>query len=56
MYFIVPIDLFPDLVIPILGWTDDFVIFYAAGRFLLRHAPPELIEHYLPPDNRTHIE
>jgi uncharacterized membrane protein YkvA (DUF1232 family) len=47
LYFILPLDLFPDLVIPILGWTDDLVIFYVAGRFLLRHAPPELIEHYL---------
>ncbi|MDZ7261440.1 MAG: DUF1232 domain-containing protein [candidate division KSB1 bacterium] len=46
LYALSPWDFLPDFLIPILGWTDDVIIFIAAARYFLRACPREVVmEH-----------
>jgi uncharacterized membrane protein YkvA (DUF1232 family) len=46
-YLISPIDLIPDFLIPFIGEMDDLAVLLAAMRFLLRQAPPNVLEEHL---------
>lgn len=47
VYLVSPIDLIPDFLFPVLGWTDDIVVVFAAARFLFRHCPPEVLNEHM---------
>jgi len=41
-YFIIPIDLIPDLI-PILGYSDDFAVLFATVRMIAMYIDPQVI-------------
>jgi len=47
VYVLSPIDLIPDLLIPILGQVDDLIIVIAALRYFMRKCPPELVAEHV---------
>lgn len=46
-YFLLPIDLIPDFVLPLIGHLDDIAVLLAGMRFLLRQTPPSVLEDHL---------
>lgn len=46
VYFVSPIDLLPDFLIPGLGSLDDLAIIAIALRYFIRLAPPELVREH----------
>lgn len=46
-YLISPLDLIPDFIFPLLGWTDDVFVVFAAARYLLRSAPPAVLNEHV---------
>jgi uncharacterized membrane protein YkvA (DUF1232 family) len=47
IYVVSPIDFIPDFFLPVIGQMDDLAILLAGLRFLLRQAPPNVIEEHL---------
>ena len=47
VYVISPIDLVPELLIPLFGYTDDLLLTVVAGRYLLRKTPPEITAEHV---------
>ena len=47
IYVISPIDLFPDLMIPIIGHVDDLIIMIAALQYFLKKCPPEIVAEHI---------
>ncbi len=47
VYVVSPIDLLPDFVLPVLGYTDDLAILLAALRFLFNLTPPNVLQEHL---------
>jgi uncharacterized membrane protein YkvA (DUF1232 family) len=46
LYFIAPIDLFPDFLIPILGHLDDLLVLSFSLRWFLKRCPRDVVmEH-----------
>jgi uncharacterized membrane protein YkvA (DUF1232 family) len=39
LYTLVPLDLFPDFVVPVAGYLDDLVMLWLSLRWLTRSAP-----------------
>jgi uncharacterized membrane protein YkvA (DUF1232 family) len=39
VYFISPIDLVPDFVVPVVGWLDDATLVWLSLRWLLKSDP-----------------
>jgi uncharacterized membrane protein YkvA (DUF1232 family) len=39
VYFISPIDLVPDFVVPVVGWLDDATLIWLSLRWLLKSDP-----------------
>ena len=46
VYFVSPLDLLPDFLIPGLGSLDDLAIIAIALRFFIRLAPPDLVREH----------
>jgi uncharacterized membrane protein YkvA (DUF1232 family) len=46
-YFLLPFDLIPDFIQPLIGQIDDIAILLAGMRYLLRQTPPNLLEEHL---------
>jgi uncharacterized membrane protein YkvA (DUF1232 family) len=46
-YFLMPFDLIPDFIQPLIGHIDDIAVLLAGLRFLLRQTPPNLLEEHL---------
>lgn len=46
-YAIVPLDLVPDLLVPVLGYLDDLVLLWLALRALVRLSPPAVVAEHL---------
>ena len=46
VYFVSPIDLVPDFIIPGFGSLDDLAVMAIALRFFIRLAPPELVREH----------
>lgn len=45
-YVILPIDLIPDWLLPVVGQLDDLIVLIAGVRYFLRHCPPAVVmEH-----------
>ncbi|MDZ7288522.1 MAG: DUF1232 domain-containing protein [candidate division KSB1 bacterium] len=47
VYFIVPIDLIPELFLPLIGQVDDVAILLFGLRYLLNQTPPNILEDHL---------
>ncbi|MBW1646097.1 MAG: DUF1232 domain-containing protein [Deltaproteobacteria bacterium] len=47
VYFVIPYDLLPELVLPGWGEVDDLLILYFAGRFFLSRIPPAIMAEHL---------
>lgn len=47
VYLISPVDLLPEILMPLLGYTDDVVVVIATGRYLLRQTPPEILNAHV---------
>jgi len=47
VYVVSPIDLLPDFVLPVLGYTDDLAILLAALRFLFNLTPANVLQEHL---------
>ena len=47
IYIISPIDFIPDLIFPIVGYADDFVVLIAALRYFLKNCPSEIVQEYV---------
>ncbi len=47
VYFVIPYDLLPELVIPGWGEVDDLLILYFAGRFFLSRIPGEIMAEHV---------
>lgn len=46
-YLISPIDLIPDLLVPILGQLDDVLVLWLAFTALVRLSPPEVVAEHV---------
>lgn len=46
-YAISPIDLLPDLLVPIIGQVDDLIILIAASRYFLKKCPPQIVAEHV---------
>lgn len=54
VYLLWPVDLIPDLPIPIVGQLDDLAVMLLALRLFIELAPPDLVsEHKGQPDTVT---
>lgn len=47
IYLVSPLDLIPDFVFPVIGWSDDLVIVFAAARNLIRTAPQDVLKEHI---------
>ncbi len=47
IYVISPIDLIPDLLIPVVGYMDDLFILIAASNYFLKKCPPQIVESHI---------
>ncbi|MBD3289432.1 DUF1232 domain-containing protein [candidate division KSB1 bacterium] len=47
IYIVSPIDLVPDLLVPIIGYADDIIILVAASRYFLKACPPQLVTEHI---------
>ena len=47
IYFISPIDLIPDIALPIVGLTDDLIILVLAVQYFFKKCPSELISEHI---------
>ena len=47
VYLISPMDLMPDLLVPVLGQLDDILVLWLAFRTLVRMSPPERVAAHL---------
>ena len=47
IYIISPVDLVPDLLIPIIGYADDIIILIAASRYFLKACPQQLVTEHV---------
>jgi len=43
VYVFSPLDLIPEFLFALLGYSDDVVVVIVAGRYLLRQTPPEIL-------------
>lgn len=43
VYSLSPVDLFPEIALPVVGWLDDFVILVLCLRYFIRAMPKELV-------------
>lgn len=46
VYLISPLDLVPDLLVPLLGQLDDIAVLWLAFRALVRLSPPEVVAEH----------
>jgi len=46
-YFLSPFDFLPEILFPVLGYTDDILIFFGAARLFLKSVPPELLAEHV---------
>ncbi len=46
-YVLMPMDLVPDLLVPVAGWLDDAVVLWLALRALVRLSPPHVVAEHL---------
>jgi len=46
-YALVPMDLVPDLLVPLAGYLDDLVLLWLALRALVRLSPPAVVAEHL---------
>lgn len=51
-YAILPLDLVPDLLVPVAGYLDDAVLLWLALRALVRLSPPAVVAEHLTPPRR----
>lgn len=47
VYLISPIDLIPDLLLPVLGQVDDVIILFIASKYFLKNCPPQIVEEHI---------
>ncbi|KAA3660117.1 MAG: DUF1232 domain-containing protein [Calditrichaeota bacterium] len=47
IYAISPMDFIPELLLPIIGYSDDIVLLFFAGRYLLKSAPKEVMDEHV---------
>ena len=47
VYFISPIDIIPDWVLPLVGHADDLIVLFAALRYFLKNCPPEVVREHV---------
>ena len=52
VYLISPMDLMPDMLMPLLGQLDDVLVLYLAFRALVRLSPPEVVAEHQAVINR----
>ena len=52
IYLISPIDLLPDMLLPVIGQVDDIAVWYLAFRMLSRLSPPEVVAEHQAAINR----
>ena len=46
-YFISPIDFIPELLNPLLGVADDFLLLYYALKYFLKFVPRHIVEEHV---------
>ncbi len=47
VYFISPVDLFPELINPLLGFTDDIVVVFIVLKYFIKWAPQEVVAEHV---------
>jgi uncharacterized membrane protein YkvA (DUF1232 family) len=47
IYTISPIDIIPELLLPLIGAVDDLIILIAAFRYFFKKCPPELVAEHV---------
>jgi len=51
-YVLVPVDLVPDLLVPVAGYLDDVVVLWLALRALVRLSPPAVVAEHAAASSR----
>jgi uncharacterized membrane protein YkvA (DUF1232 family) len=46
-YVVWPVDLIPDLLVPVIGSLDDVAVLLAGLRYLLYRTPPHVLQEHL---------
>jgi uncharacterized membrane protein YkvA (DUF1232 family) len=46
-YTLWPVDLIPDLLLPVVGYSDDVAVLLLCARYLFYRTPPEVLEEHL---------
>ena len=46
-YVLWPVDLIPDLLLPVVGYSDDVAVLLLCARYLFYRTPPAVLEEHL---------
>lgn len=55
VYFVSPVDLIPELLNPLLGIADDFLLLYYVLKYFLRLAPRDVVEEHINAINKRRV-
>ncbi len=55
VYFLSPIDLIPEILIPFLGIADDFLLLYYVLKYFVRLSPREVVEEHINAINKRRV-
>jgi uncharacterized membrane protein YkvA (DUF1232 family) len=47
LYLISPLDLIPDVVLPVIGELDDIAILWLTNHFFIEFCPPEVVREHV---------
>jgi uncharacterized membrane protein YkvA (DUF1232 family) len=47
LYLISPLDLIPDIVLPVIGQLDDLAILWLTNHFFIEFCPPEIVREHV---------
>jgi uncharacterized membrane protein YkvA (DUF1232 family) len=47
LYALSPLDLMPDILLPVIGYVDDITLLVLAGYYFIRWSPPEVVAEHL---------
>ena len=47
VYLVSPIDLIPDMVLPVIGQLDDIAILWLTNHFFIEFCPPEVVREHV---------
>jgi uncharacterized membrane protein YkvA (DUF1232 family) len=47
LYIVSPLDLMPEMLLPVVGYVDDVTLLLLAGYYFMRWSPPEIVAEHV---------